>query len=229
MGQLYRLDFASGKSYIGVSRVSAISRFLSHDKAAKNGADLLLSRAWRKHGAPQLRVLAIVENDDLLLAERLAVRAFGTMMPSGYNMTPGGDVQPTTVPEIAAKVAVKLRGKKKSLEHAANISIARRRPEVRAKFSGSNSPTRRPEVAARISATMKGRSFTDEHRANLSRKRATAETRTKMSASKMGHRVSSETREKISASIKGRVLSQEHKSKISAGMRMYRQELRNAS
>ena len=101
MGFLYKLDFASGKSYIGVSRVSAEKRFCGHERSVREGADLLVSRVWRKHGAPKLSVLAVVANSDLLRTEQRAVSVFNTMMPHGYNMTPGGEVAPTSVPEIA--------------------------------------------------------------------------------------------------------------------------------
>lgn len=89
------------------------------------GADLPLSRAWRKYGPPKLKILAVVEKEEAPAAEQRAVRVFGTMVSKGYNATPGGESPPTTVPRIAKKVSKALRGRKKSEEHRANIAIGK--------------------------------------------------------------------------------------------------------
>lgn len=121
---LYRLDFPTGKSYVGIS-TNARKRFHAHARAAREGANLLVARAWRKHGAPQLCVLAKVEDHMASETERLAVSVFDTLTPKGYNATPGGEVPPTTVPAIAAKVGAALKGRTLSVSHRAAIAAAR--------------------------------------------------------------------------------------------------------
>lgn len=79
MGELYRLDFCNGKSYIGITTQSAKRRFLAHNKAAAGErSTCAVHEAWRKHGAPNLTVLAILENADLSSTEIRAIAAFGT-------------------------------------------------------------------------------------------------------------------------------------------------------
>lgn len=106
MGQLYKLDFPNGKSYIGITTKTASERFAGHRVRCRSakGNDAALYHAWRKHGEPQLAVLAIVEDADLPAAEIRAIRVFNTLVPNGYNMTPGGDVSPLSDPLIAAKL-----------------------------------------------------------------------------------------------------------------------------
>lgn len=99
--QIYKLDFPSGKSYIGVERIGRCgSRYKDHALSAKNGKMTRLCTAWRKYGPPKQTILAIVEDAQALITEQRAVATFKTMSPKGYNMTPGGDFNPMNVPEI---------------------------------------------------------------------------------------------------------------------------------
>lgn len=186
MGTLYRLDFASGKSYVGITTAALASRIRRHRYAAAQGSELLVHRAWRAHGEPRVSVLALVEDRMLLDAERRAVATLGTMVPGGYNMIAGGDIQPTTDAAIAAKVSSTLTGITRSPETRAKISAAR----VGMKFSdatrarlseshlgktltsgqkaalsnawkGDRNPMKRPEVAAKVSASKVGRKRPD--------------------------------------------------------------------
>lgn len=106
MGNLYKLDFQNGKSYIGITTKTAAERFSGHRVRCRSakGNDATLYHAWRKHGEPKLVVLAVVEDKDLAETEIRAIKAFNTMTPNGYNMTPGGDVSPLSDPLIAAKL-----------------------------------------------------------------------------------------------------------------------------
>jgi hypothetical protein len=54
---LYKLDFASGKSYVGVT-----------------SSPLPVHRAWAKYGKPKVAVLAIVQRKDLPDVEQAQVR-----------------------------------------------------------------------------------------------------------------------------------------------------------
>jgi len=168
MGYLYRLDFASGKRYIGITNEpTAKRRFLTHRGSAKAGSGLAVHRAWRKYGEPRMKVLAIATGEFLLELERRAVAAFRTSDRDGYNLTPGGDFNPATTPEARAKMSLARRGRPLSpetrakmsarvftAEHRANIAKAKtgskHSPETIAKLTGR---TRSPEHCARISAS----------------------------------------------------------------------------
>lgn len=132
MGELYKLDFANGKSYIGITTKTAAERFNGHRrKSCGNSAksNVPVYDAWRKHGEPQLTVLAILENGELASAEQRAIAAYGTLLPNGYNMTVGGEVSPMLLPDVAAKVSAKNKGKLRgpmSELHKKNLSEARK-------------------------------------------------------------------------------------------------------
>ena len=177
IGTLYRLDFQSGKSYIGVTTASAALRYSRHAGTCRAGNKCVLYGAWRKYGAPKMQILAYVEKHMLPEVERKAIVSFGTLVPDGYNMTPGGEISPTTVPEIAARMAAANRGKKRP--DVTGMLNPMHRPEVRAlflghlnamsrdevaeKMRGANNPSKRPEGRAKIAASKKGMKFSEEH------------------------------------------------------------------
>lgn len=121
-GILYKLDFASGKSYIGVTTRKLEKRIRCHQYDASKGSVLLAHRAWRKYGEPTVVILAVVENHMLMDAEMRAIVAFGTMKPNGYNLTPGGNAAPTKVRDIAKRSGLSRRGRKFTPEHCQRIS-----------------------------------------------------------------------------------------------------------
>ena len=156
MGHLYKLDFSSGKSYVGITAASALERFKGHKKSARDGSQAAVHRAWRKYGDPELKVLAVVENQMLQDAEKRAVAVFGTFGKGGYNLTPGGEISPFHVPAIFARAMANsiatrrscpmspedrfargagLRGKKHTPETRAKIREAINRPEARDKMA----------------------------------------------------------------------------------------------
>lgn len=94
--QIYQiLNKITGKSYVGKSK-DYQNRFLNHKKAARNKCNRRLYDSMNHHG---------IENFELILLEELGnvtrqeasdketfwVAKLNTMMPNGYNMTPGGD------------------------------------------------------------------------------------------------------------------------------------------
>src|SRR3990167_521273 len=166
MGLLYRLDFHSGKSYIGITRRSASARFNGHADEVRTGSRCVVHNAWRKYGAPQMKVLAILENKDLLDSERRAVRVFGTLSPAGYNMTPGGEFNQMLIPELVARVSMSHKGKKLTKDWKKRIGCAMkgktRSSEQKAFLSSfwkwnPNHPMKRPEIAAKLSEWHRGR------------------------------------------------------------------------
>ena len=92
MASLYRLDFASGKSYIGATTQKLKTRIRRHELAANGGAgkQFDVHRAWIEFGAPEIVLLAEIPAEELQQAEMEAVAKFNTLHPNGYNLTTGG-------------------------------------------------------------------------------------------------------------------------------------------
>lgn len=178
MGTLYRLEFSNHKSYIGVTHKPASRRYSKHARSAKQGSPLLVHSAWRKHGAPELQVLAVMDSRILLECGKRAVFCFGTITPGGYNMTPGGELMPRMVPEIAAR----MRGRKISNETRSKMSRA-------LKGRVFSEETRR-----KISEKKKGVPYSQEARKNM------AEAHKRFFASVPGQ----ETKKRISLKLKGK-------------------------
>ena len=58
VGDLYRLDFSNGKSYIGASSQGAVQRYHVHRQLAiLKCSQHPIHKAWRKYGAPKLVIL----------------------------------------------------------------------------------------------------------------------------------------------------------------------------
>lgn len=197
MGQLYALDFPNGKRYIGITTKTAEVRFKGHERDApreKPGGGPALYRAWRKHGAPALTVLAIVEDEDLLETEKRAVAVFGTLSPGGYNLTEGGDANPSKRPEVRAKMSAAATGRKQSLEMIAKRAAANRGKK------------RSAEAIAKTAAAHRGKTVSDA-------------TRAKIGAANRGKTVSDAARAKLSAALRGKKKSPEHAAKVAAAQR----------
>lgn len=150
MGCLYRIDFPSGKSYIGITMKTAEHRFAKGHCKKKNGPSAL-GAAIRKYGAESASVQTLVIADDwkyLCDLEKKAIVAFNTKSPYGYNMTEGGDGVVDPSDEIR---------KIKSEKHIAYFSD----PAVRAAHSAiKRKHGADPEVRKRMSIAGKKR-FSD--------------------------------------------------------------------
>lgn len=167
MGILYKLEFANGKSYIGIS-LNPSKRFADHKRCALDGKENAVYRAWRKHGEPALKLLAVVEDRDLAETEIRAIKAFNTLVPNGYNVAEGGSGGSTlNDPLSAEKHRAKMIGNSnaKGLKHTA---------ESKAKISEKSKSFWTDERKRRNSELMKGNS-------NNKGKRLSAEKRMEMS------------------------------------------------
>lgn len=125
MGHLYKLDFAGGKSYIGITTKTCHRRFGNHKDAARRGVATPLYNAWRKYGDPTLTVLAVVEDSDLAQAEIRAIKAFNTLVPNGYNTLEGGQVSPMNNEESRGKVAAAQKAVWSNQEYRDKVLSAR--------------------------------------------------------------------------------------------------------
>src|SRR5512137_1465728 len=103
---LYKLVFASGKAYIGQTARTMSVRLAQHRTSVRNGSLLPVHCAWRKHGKPDITVVAEFNTqDELHAAEKAAIIAVGTLVPNGYNVAYGGETAPSKNPDVAAKIA----------------------------------------------------------------------------------------------------------------------------
>lgn len=153
-GCIYRLDFASGKSYVGLTSQPLASRVKGHrHDATRRASKLPVHNAWRVHGEPKVVTLMVVPKALLGMYETIAIKALGTMKPAGYNLSPGGEVSPSTLPGVAEKIAVAAR--------ARGISVGQRSKMV----AGLREANKDPEVRARRSAARMGHVVTEEARA----------------------------------------------------------------
>lgn len=216
MGVLYRMDFSNGKSYIGVTVFTIARRIREHKKLVERDKGYGVHRAWRKHGAPKITVLAILENEDLYSAEIRAISAYGTKTPHGYNLTIGGEGVVGRV--VSEETKQKLRnaglGKKQSDEtkkkRALKLIGRKCSEETRRKIGAANKINglgRVPSQAARekLRITSTGRTHT-----------VSAEAREKMRQAKLGRKLSDAQKEKLRAANTGRIVTDEQRQKISA-------------
>ncbi len=93
MACLYRIDFPSGKAYIGIAKGTAAQRFPKHSYCSRNGSQLPVHCAIRKYGVDSASITTLVVGswEYVKELERKAIAAFGTKAPHGYNVTDGGD------------------------------------------------------------------------------------------------------------------------------------------
>lgn len=217
MGELYKLTFANGKSYIGIAAKTANSRFICHRWSSKT-SESLLYRAWRKYGEPNLTVLAIMENAVLQEIEVKAIAVYGTFAPGGYNRTIGGEGVRGLKhsPEALAKMSAIHLGSKRTPETKAKISAASLRMPAEAR-ARTNAALRTQEARERSRVLRAGKPLTPEHREKVrlalqyqspetkAKKKAAALRRTPEHyakvAEKLRHR-SPEVLARLSASIK---------------------------
>lgn len=126
MGTVYKLDFPNGKSYIGVTRLKLNKRIGGHKRHAELGSQFSIHKAWRKHGAPAVKIIAIVEDRMLAETEMKSVASFKTLVPDGYNMIPGGVYTPMMNEEFKRKASERMKGKPVSEKTRKKMSASAR-------------------------------------------------------------------------------------------------------
>ncbi len=171
MGFVYRLDFTSGKSYVGITTKSVAMRFKAHARNVKSGRLAHVYAAWRKYGAPSAVCLEELPNCELHAAEVRWVLREKTLRPGGYNMTTGGDISPALMPEVKLKMSAAQKAYAKTPDGIARIN----RNKIKS-----------PETGAKISAALKLRNANLEYRKRMGeairRGQSTNKARANMSA-----------------------------------------------
>jgi len=204
MGQLYKIDFkTSGKSYIGISSVSARDRWNSHIKGCNSS---IVSKALKKYGIFDATLIILAEESDwatLCEMEVKAIKDLKTKAPLGYNCTNGGEG---------------VNGLNHTEERKARIS---------AFFVGNKYNIGRKlsdETKAKLSAINKGKKLSDSAKSKISvaqkGKKLSDETKAKLRDINLGNAISNETKLKISNALKGRVKSAEHQEKITSSLKI---------
>ncbi len=166
MGFIYKLDFASGKSYIGLTTRTVMERIDQHRMNTKSPKrSFLVHKAWLKHGEPSVTILDECDGEELKQSERDAIRVYGTIAPGGYNLSIGGDL-PMMSQETRDKMGAAHKGKRKSEQHRLKIGESnlgkRRNDETRAKMSCAQS-SRDPATRNDISQHWTGKKQSEEH------------------------------------------------------------------
>lgn len=237
MGIIYKLTFASGKSYIGQTVRTMNTRMTAHRNVANSGSLLAVHCAWREHGEPNVEILATTDDQEQLHKLEIALIAeHKTISPNGYNISEGGDTAPSKSPEVAAKIAAKALGRKWSEEKKLQMAEAMRKkwedPEYRkAVISGVNKSNLSQEVAEKRSISARsawdkkkadGWKYPESAREKLKGRVFSDETKARMSSSAKGKIISVETRKKIGAASRGATrgpYNDERKSAISEGIK----------
>ena len=207
MGILYKLTFASGKLYIGVTESESMTRRLAqHRYKAKQGSKLPVHLAWIKHGEPEVKILQRIEGDALYQAEIDAIKQYGTITPNGYNLLDGGQKSPALNKDVAKKIS------EATIERYKN-------PEERAKASLIQK-NRSHEVRKKISEALTGKKISESTKQKIrdfnTGKKHSEETKTKMSQSHKGKKYSEETLERMRIAARKRMQSPEAKAQLKA-------------
>lgn len=229
--KIYKLDFPSGKSYIGVERIGRCgSRYKEHQQSATNGGQAVVYNAWRKYGPPIQSILAVVENEDASITEQRAIRVFRTMKPFGYNMTPGGETSPMSVPEIRRNPRFRKRRSKAQRAIRANMT-----PEQEAEMARKAWVTRRANGTDRgwkgyrpkgLTPWNKGISRPEETRRKISKtltgRTASVESRKRQSDSRIAYwsTISESDPRRIGVHT-GKTFSEETRQRMSSARKKY--------
>lgn len=207
MGILYKLTFANGKKYIGITESEYLSRRIGqHRYQAKKENKLPIYLAWRKYGEPEVEIVQRLYGYALYEAEIKTIESLDTICPNGYNLLKGGQASPALNPDVAEKIrqASIIRYQDKNQRIAASIIAKNRSEESKLKISKSLTGKQLSEVTKE-----KIRS------ANIGKKHS-EETKEKMSISHKGKKYSEETLERMRQAAKKRMQSQNAKDQLKA-------------
>lgn len=89
-------NIVNGKAYIGKTVRDLEYRQRGHIRSASKGSNTAFHSAIRKYGCVAF-IFSVVKEceslEELNIQERLCITSLNTMVPNGYNLTPGGDGQ----------------------------------------------------------------------------------------------------------------------------------------
>lgn len=196
MGCIYlATNKVNGKRYVGKTVFLLSVRRSQHEGEACKHSRQLFHRALWKYGVNSFNWQIIAEDEDedfLHKCEKFSIQMLRTKLPSGYNMTDGGEgfVGGVVTQETRRKMRKSHLGVPLSVKHKENIKNALTKSE-------------RHKEASRIANQRR----TGYHH--------TTETKRKIGAASRKKTMSNEARTKISKALKGRKFSDKHKQRIS--------------
>ena len=160
MGIIYKLTSPSGKAYIGKSTTDLVQRVRVHC-CAKSTCPAIKA-AIAKYGVDNFKqeVLAIASDGELNALEKHFIQMHGTYGKGGYNLTPGGEVQPMKCPEMVEKMRATRRRpdvklKNKLVQMAVWRDPVKRESRIAGQRRVQKTAQNAPGVNERRSATMK--------------------------------------------------------------------------
>ena len=172
VAHLYRLTSPSGRAYIGIAK-NGKKRWQEHANASRCGSKCALHLAIKKYGFENFTKEILVKSylDYAKDLEVKAIIAYSTMVPTGYNMTAGGDgaFGRIVTEEEKQRIASAQKGRAFTEEHKLKLSLARKgktmpyeqKQKIRATLKAT---LRKPDWGKNISKAKKGVSQTEEAR-----------------------------------------------------------------
>ena len=148
-GTIYCLENTeNGMMYVGAT-TRYETRLWEH--RSLNGGCPALTEAIEAHGwnAFAVKVVETLPETELETAERFWIDFLNTQAPNGYNLTPGGDVNPQHVPEIRERTSATVRAQ------AARGELFMQTPEGRALARESVKNMHTPEAYAKRASAVR--------------------------------------------------------------------------
>lgn len=216
-GIIYKFVFSNNKIYIGQTTLALSKRIYHHEfNSRKDNPKLAVHRAWKKHGRPEITVLAIVELSEVSATEIRAIRVYDSYGLHGYNLTIGGEASPMLNPDTVAKVRALANtperilknkelhcGRKRSPETCENISIANK-----GRFLGiPKTKEHRAKIGNAHRGVPTGMVMSESHRAAIilaNSKPKSEETKLKMSLAAKGKKKSDAVKANMAIAAKKR-------------------------
>ena len=186
MGVIYAItNKKNGKQYVGKSK-NHKKRWTDHGCKGRNQ---LISQAIREDGKSnfEFEVIQECDNSEMNDLESYYIAFLDTLVPNGYNISPGG----TQVAEETKEKIRKTNSTPEAIERSRLLKVGvARSEETKEKIRKTNST---PEAIARSRLAMVGIKRSDEARANMSKaqlgNKHSEETKKKMSKTRTMHKV----------------------------------------
>lgn len=160
MGWIYLLRFPNGKCYVGQTvRKNLADRLRAHKNRAKSSKNncRACAAAIRKYGWENVKHEVLMQgplpNAELDAWERIAIFEQDTMSPNGYNLTPGGDVNPMRSKRVRKRLSKTCSTSEHKASTSKRIKSLHADPEWKQSWLESHLEAhQRPETIAKIVA-----------------------------------------------------------------------------
>jgi group I intron endonuclease len=225
MGCVYKLTSPSGKSYVGMTSLTLNRRWAKHVEHAlgkrENG---YLYAALRKYGPDEFVREILLESDDKAELSNLEIKMIaehGTLWPTGYNLTTGGEYPANRIYNERARRNISEAQKRRFADpdqREKNKANFRKGTEVRRQKCSEIRKTKKAEKAAWLASDERKDVQSKAIKAAMAR----PEVREKVQCEARKRAASPEWRRRISNSKRGKKLpaqTSEHKQRIAEARR----------